>query len=175
MESGLPYSIYRLSTIISHSDGTVTQFNYAHQLMKLLARKIMPVMPGAPDRLLDLICSDWAAHALRRFFFDEFQPGRIWNLCASPEHSLTVAELIELSGGGAPRFISLAEWEELGRTTPDRLLRELIRVLSFTLPHFALDQRFATSHGLALPDLRPLIPGIAAQSRARTESRVRTP
>lgn len=165
MESGLPCSLYRLSTIISASDGVVTQYNYAHQLLRLLERRILPVMPGDPDVRLDLIYSDWAAEALRHAFLASFTPGRIWNLCAGPSHSLTVQELIDGAGGGAPRFIPLDEWEDLGRATPDKLLRELIRVLSFTLPHFALDQRFVTSHGLALPDPRPLIPGIAAQSR----------
>jgi long-chain acyl-CoA synthetase len=176
----LPAAIYRLSSIIGDArTGRVRQFNHVHQLVRLFPRSVVPIMPADPDAPVDLIPEDWAIPALARLVDDGFAAGDIAHLCASPEASLTVRELIDLTARAferhplgrqwhpirVPRFVTVAEWEayaERHRRGSDRLYGELLRVLGQFLPHLGIHQAFANHvaakrlgpGGPALPPIR---------------------
>ena len=177
----IPAVIFRLSTIIAQSaTGRVQQFNYVHQLLKLLPHAhhltMMPCEPRAP---VDLITSDWAVAALAYLFEFGFAAGRVYHVCAGPEVSLTMERLIDLTLDiyadhpafrwwqpiTLPRQVDLATWEEYVRQVlprADVVLRELLRVLGYFAAHLALFQAFENrltleglkGSGLMLPPIR---------------------
>jgi len=176
----LPAAVFRLSAIIGDSrTGRVRQFNYVHQLWRVFPRNVLPVAPAEPSAHIDLIASDWAVSSLAYLFEKHFAPGRIYNLCAGPEASLTVRQLIDLTMEQfeshplarrwlpirTPRLVSLSEFEdfvEQSRRGSNSLLNELLRVLSYFLPHLGLFQAFENRRtrealeagGIRLPPIR---------------------
>ncbi|MBI3697173.1 MAG: SDR family oxidoreductase [Acidobacteria bacterium] len=162
--SELPAAILRLSSIIGDSQsGRVRQFNYVHQLLRLLPRNVLPVAPCEPDAPVDLIPTDWAAAALASLIQEQFVPGRIYQVCAGARAALTVRQMIdwtaELMGPvPLPRLVPLEEYEEYVEKTrrgSDRLLNELLRTLGYFLPHLGLYQAFCvTECGIPLPGIR---------------------
>jgi long-chain acyl-CoA synthetase len=177
----VPVAIFRLSTFIGDSDtGQVRQFNYFHQFMKLFPHVgVLPVFPGDPFAPIDLIPTDWATAGLAHLFEHEFVPGQVYQVCAGPEASLTLEQLMELTlevfanhPAGLrwqpiriPALVSLAayedfvarEWAQAGA-----LSREFMRVLGRFVPHLALYQAFDNQHslegiracGIELPPMR---------------------
>ncbi len=177
----IPVAIFRLSTIIGDSaTGRVWQFNYFHQFMKLFPHVgVLPVFPGDPLAPMDLIPTDWAAASLAHLFEHHFVPGRVYQVCAGPEASLTLEQLMELTREvfathpaglrwqpiRIPEMVSLAAYEEYVARAWARagaLSRELMRVLGHFVPHLALYQAFDNQHslegiracGLELPPMR---------------------
>jgi nucleoside-diphosphate-sugar epimerase len=176
----LPASIYRFSSILADSKtGKVHQFNYTHQLLRLFPRSMLSTAPGIPDAPVDLIASDWAVQALGYLIECGFAPGRIYHLCAGRGASLTVREMIDAALAGfeshaagrrflpirVPELVTLDEYElfvaEVSRGK-DALLKEVVRVLGFFLPHLALEQEFTNANtirdlaeaGTELPPIR---------------------
>jgi nucleoside-diphosphate-sugar epimerase len=181
----LPVAIVRLSSIIGDSrTGRVRQFNHVHQLMKLFPRQhLLPMVPADPAAPVDMVASDWIVGALAWLVDDGFAPGRVFHLCSGP--GFPVAEMIDLTRNlfeshpkaarfrpiRVPRLVSLKEYEEFvgqARRTGHRLLVELTRVLSYFLPHLALNQRF--ENRLTLAHLAPA--GIATPPIRDTYSKV---
>jgi nucleoside-diphosphate-sugar epimerase len=176
----LPAALFRLSSIIGDSEaGRVQQFNYVHQLLKLFPRNVLPVVPGEPAAPVDLIPSDWAVSALAHLFERSFTPGRVYHICAGPEASLTLRQMIDLTVSAfeshalgrrwlpirIPELVSVSHYEafvQSCRSTNDRLLNELLRVLQDFLPHLGLFQAFENTNtaqalaanGLKLPAIR---------------------
>jgi nucleoside-diphosphate-sugar epimerase len=176
----MPSAIYRLSSIVGDSrTGHVQQFNHVHQLMKLFPQNILPVIPADPAAPVDLIATDWALPALAHLFDERFVPGGIAQICAGRDASLTVRELIDLTRRAyerhplgrqwqpirIPDFVPLPEFEayvERHRHGKDRLFGELLRILSYFLPHLGIDQAFdnrltiegLANSGLLLPPIR---------------------
>jgi nucleoside-diphosphate-sugar epimerase len=156
----IPVAIFRLSTVIGDSTtGQVRQFNYFHQLLRVFPRNALPVAPGDPNALVDLIPTDWAISALAYLFEQRFIPTRIYQICAGPEASFPLRELLNLtlelfeSHPAArrwlpirlPELVSLSQYEayvELSRQGSDKLLNELLRVLGYSLPHLGMLQIF---------------------------------
>jgi nucleoside-diphosphate-sugar epimerase len=156
----IPVAIFRLSTVIGDSTtGQVRQFNYFHQLLRVFPRNALPVAPGDPNALVDLIPTDWAIPALAYLFERRFIPTRIYQICAGPEASFPLRELLNLtlelfeSHPAArrwlpirlPELVSLSQYEayvELSRQGSDKLLNELLRVLGYSLPHLGMLQAF---------------------------------
>ena len=172
----IPAAIYRLSSIIGDSRGSVRQFNYFHQLIKMIPRSnIVRAIPGDPAAPVDLIASDWAGAATAYLFEHHFHPGRIYHVCAGPNASLTVKQLVEITfeifqrhprgrrfaGVKAPELVSLEEFERYCatlRTGRDGTVTEMLRLLDQFMPHLALYQAFCnpkTSADLAHADLAP--------------------
>jgi nucleoside-diphosphate-sugar epimerase len=176
----IPAAIFRLSSIIGDSStGRVRQFNYVHKLLRLFPRNLLPVAPGDPKALIDLISLDWAIPALAYLFERNFVAGRVYHLCAGREGSLTIREIIDLTTSAferhpigrswmpirVPEFVSLRQYEafvETRRRQHDKLMNELLRTLGYFLPHLGIVQTFenrdtmsdlATS-GLQLPAVR---------------------
>lgn len=178
----IPAVIYRLSSIIGDAHtGAVRQFNYTHQLLRFLGHNVLPVAPGIPDAPVDLIATDWACDALFRLFIDRFKAGGVFHICAGPDRSLTVEEMIDLARRGfetepvasrwlpirVPKLVSLGEYaalvDEVNRGK-DRLLKETVRVLDFFLPHLGMRQEFQRTNtsaalpGHESPDVREYFP-----------------
>ncbi len=121
----IPAAIYRLSLVIADSpDGRVSQFNYFHHLLRLLPGSRLPMIPGDPQVVVDLITNDWAAAALAHLVDHRFVPGSIRHLCAGPEKSLRLGDAIERTcavveahpsrrGAGpvsVPKLVSIGEY-----------------------------------------------------------------
>ena len=156
----IPAAIFRLSSIIGDSGGAVRQFNYFHQLIKMIPRSnIVRAIPGDPSAPVDLISSDWAGAAANYLFEHSFQPGRIYHVCAGPDASMTVKQLVEItfdvfqnhprgrrfSGVKAPELVSIEEFERYCarlRTGRDGTVTEMLRLLDQFMPHLALYQAF---------------------------------
>lgn len=176
----LPAAIYRLSSIIGDSrTGVVQQFNYVHQVMRLFPQNVLPIAPGHPDAPVDLIATDWAVAALAYLFESAFIPGGIYHICAGPERSLTVREMIGLTVSmfeshpigrkwlpiRVPELVSLPRYEDFVEERSrdgDKLLNELLRILGYFLPHLAMFQAFDNRNvvsalagsGLEFPPIR---------------------
>jgi nucleoside-diphosphate-sugar epimerase len=157
----IPAAIFRLSSIIGDAaTGHVRQFNYIHQLLKLLPYgSILPMIPCEPSAPADIITTDWAEAALAYLFEFGFVPGQAYHVCAGPERSIKIGRLVELSldifashpGGQRsqpitlPRQVDLATWEEYVKQTrpnANSVLGELLRVLNYFAAHLALHQVF---------------------------------
>ncbi len=176
----IPAAIFRLSSVIGDSTtGRVRQFNYVHQLLKLFPRNVLPVAPGDPNALIDLIPTDWAIPALAYLFEWGFVPGKVYHLCAGSERSLTLREMIDLTVSifeghpigrtwapiRVPELVSLSQYQafvETCRREGDKLLNELLRTLGYFLPHLGIFQAFENRNamdalapsGLQLPATR---------------------
>ena len=184
----VPATIYRLSSIIGDSrNGCVQQFNHVHQLMRLFPHNILPVIPADPAAPVDLIATDWAIPALAHLFDARFVAGDIAQICAGRDASLTVRELIDLTGRAyerhplgeqaspirVPDLVPLRAFEayvERHRQTKDRLFGELLRILSYFLPHLGIYQAFDNrmtlqsldDSGLEIPPIREYYERIVA-------------
>jgi len=161
--SRLPSAVFRLSSVAGDSrTGIVRQFNHVHQLVRLLPRRLLPVMPGDPGAPVDVIPTDWTMKALSVLYESAFEPGRVFHLCAGPAASATLKEVLEVAVRGieshdacrrflpvrVPRMINASTFEQfarfLGACNPSA--RELLRVLGCFLPHLALRQVFENTH-----------------------------
>lgn len=91
----LPVSLYRLSTIVGHSEtGEVTGFNAIHHAMRLFYQGLAPMLPGELSTPVDLIPVDFAARALGALVTRAFRPGETYHLAAGRARSCTLDELL---------------------------------------------------------------------------------
>jgi thioester reductase-like protein len=157
----VPAVIVRLSSLIGDSrSGHVHQFNYVHQLMKLLPQNVLPIVPALSSARIDLIPTDWAIPALAHVIETGFRAGSVYQICAGAERSLGVREMIDLTVRAyeshpagrqwlpirVPRLVSVDEFDayvERRRRESDRLMNELLRVLGYFLSHLGVHQAFA--------------------------------
>jgi len=178
--ANIPAAIFRLSSLMGDSlTGAVPQFNHVHRLIRLLPENVLPVAPGQRDAPIDLVASDWAMAALDYLYESAFRPGCFYHICAGPERSLTLREIIDLTIAGyeshangekqlpirVPDLVPLSCYEEfvaLGLKKGDRLFNELVKVLGYFLPHLGIFQafdnrdtvRYLAPSGLQFPSTR---------------------
>ena len=176
----VPAAIFRFSSIIGDSRGRVRQFNYFHQLIKMIPRStVVRAIPGDPAAPVDLISSDWAGAAAACLFEHHFQAGRIYHVCAGPAISMTVADLVQTTFAvfqghprglrfpdlKAPELVNLAEFERYSaklRNGHEGAVSEMLRLLDQFMPHLALYQAFhnprtavdLACHSLQAPSIR---------------------
>lgn len=165
----IPASVYRLSAIFGDAaTGEVRQYNYTHQLLKFLARNMLPVAPVDAAAPVDLIASDWVSAALYEQFMEKYAAGSVAHLCMGPERALSVGRMIELAVEAfekhgrewlpirVPRMVSLEEYRNHVAAVErrgEKLIAEMFRLLETYLPHLALRQEFVpTPVGAAPPD-----------------------
>jgi nucleoside-diphosphate-sugar epimerase len=171
----LPAAIIRFSSIIGDSrTGKVTRFNYVHQLLRLFPRNVLPVAPGHPDVPIDLVSTEWAAAGLKHLVTSAFSPGQVFHLCAGPERSLTVREMMDTTVAQfesnetgrtwlpiqLPRLVSLSEFEVFAaesRSKGDKLLNSLLTALGHFLPHLAVFQLFETGRAAKALESSPVV------------------
>jgi len=158
--SEIPTVIYRLSTIIGESKtGRVRQYNYFHQLLRLFARNVLPIVPGSLSWQTDLIPTEWSIAALAFLFEHRFGAGEVLNVCAGVGNSPRMKEVKETSQElferhpliqkwlpiTEPRFVSLAEYEEYVEKSlrgDDKLLIKILGLLNKFLPQMGINQSF---------------------------------
>lgn len=156
----IPAVIYRLSTIVGDSStGQVRQYNYFHQLLRLFARNVLPVVPGDLSWEMDLIPTDWAIAALAYLIEQRFVPGDVLHVCAGAEASPKMSDIRDTCVPlfeahprlkrwmplRQPRFVPLAEYEayvEETRRTGDALLVRMLHLLNSFMPQMGIEQRF---------------------------------
>jgi nucleoside-diphosphate-sugar epimerase len=172
--NGLPWVIARLSTLVGDSrTGRVAQFNYFHQLLRLVPRNLFPVIPGVPDAPVDVVADDWVAGALLGVLREESPPGSVLHLCAGPSQSLPAWEVVELafelhrrrepkSRATVPSFVSLSEFQTYAaglRTKGEETLWRMSGLLLLCLAHLEVHQPFlngGTTASLARWGVTPL-------------------
>ena len=154
----IPIVMYRLSTIIGDSKtGLVRQYNYFHQLLRLFARNVLPVVPGNLSWQIDLIPTDWSISALAFLFESRFVPGEVLHLCAGASHSPQMSEIKATSQElfekhpliqkwlpiTEPNFVCLSEYEEYVEKSlkgDDNLLIKILGLLNRFLPQMGINQ-----------------------------------
>ena len=96
--SGLPWSVYRLSTIVGDSGtGRVRQWNALHQALALYYRGLAPVIPGRPEAPVDLVPDDFVAAAVHHLFTHS-APGETFHVCSGAGRTLRLDELLDRAG-----------------------------------------------------------------------------
>ena len=139
----------------------------------------MPVAPGHPSWLIDVIPTDWSISVLAFLFEGCFVPGEVLHICAGASGSPNMAEVRKLTMElferhplvqkwlpiKVPEFVSLSAYEEYvqkSMQSGDNLLIELLKVLNQFLPQMGIDQCFDNNQvlqklegsGIMLPDFR---------------------
>ncbi|MGH9631650.1 MAG: SDR family oxidoreductase [Bryobacteraceae bacterium] len=174
----LPAAVFRVSSVIGDSrSGRVRQFNYFHQLIRLIPHNVLPVIPGDPESRADLIASDWLIPALNHVYEKHFQAGAVYNFCSGEAASMSVHEMLSRTyrlfaghrrnGGSIPLMPELVSSGDFDRYAAklngrDGKAAELVRVLSQFMPQLCLRQTFENSRmiravapsGIHLPDIR---------------------
>jgi long-chain acyl-CoA synthetase len=93
----LPFSVYRLSTIFGDSrTGVITKPGAIHQAIRFFYHSFLPMIPGTPETLVDLIASDYAAAVVGHLFLHQFEPGKTLHVCAASE-AMPLGELLNLA------------------------------------------------------------------------------
>ena len=171
----IPAAIYRLSLVIADSvHGNVSQYNYFHHLLRWLPGSPLPMIPGDPGVLVDLVSNDWVAAALAHLFTQRFAPGSVRHLCAGPELSIPLPDAMERicrvveshptnhSGRhiSIPQLVSLGEYNRFLENCPDReiatiadLVGHHVRLLAIRQVHLnTLTAEELKGSGVAPPD-----------------------
>lgn len=93
---GMPWSVYRLSTILGDSrTGAVHSMTAPHQAMKIMYHGLAPMMPGLADYVVDLIPGDFAGDVLARLLLNREGTGLTFHVTSRREKSLTLSDLID--------------------------------------------------------------------------------
>ena len=163
--SDLPWAIARLSTLVGHSQtGHIAQFNYFHQLLRLIPRNPFPVIPGTPGAPVDVVADDWVSESLLKIVQKPPAAGSVLHLCAGPAQSMPAHEVLELafrlhrrdrpgSRATLPSFVSLSEFETFiadARTRGSEKLWRMAELLLLCLPHLEVHQNFLNTGTTAL-------------------------
>ena len=153
----VPWVIARLSTLVGNSrTGHISQFNYFHQLLRLIPNNPFPFIPGTPGAPVDVVADDWVGDALLGILQNAPSPGSVLHLCAGPSESLPANEVLEIafrvhrgnrpnSRSIVPSFVSLSEFEsflaDVRRKGSEKLCR-MAELLLLCLPRLELHQHF---------------------------------
>ena len=172
----IPASIYRIPVLLADcEDGVVSQFGYFHHLLRMLPDSILPVIPGDPDVLADMVPANWAAASLAYVFDFRFTEAAIRHLCAGVQRSMRLDEMIARVSHAIerhpsyprgrsvrfPRLVNIAEYDDFIRNCGDRLLRFIANAVGRHVHIMGMHQGYLTTKaqsdlagsGLALPDM----------------------
>jgi len=172
----IPASIYRIPVLLADSeDGVVSQFGYFHHLLRMLPDSILPVMPGDPDVLVDMVPANWVAASLAYVFDFRFTEGTIRHLCAGVQRSMRLGDMMARASRAIerhpsyprgrsvrfPRLVKIAEYEDFIRNCGDRALRFVASAVGRHVHLMGMHQCYLTARaqsdlagsGLLLPDM----------------------
>lgn len=154
----IPLAVFRLSAVLPETPGRP---NFFRQLIRAARGNPLPVIPGVPEAPVDLIEGRWAALALGFLFDSDFEPGRVRHVCAGPQHSMTVDEVVrttfeivaEHEPVVVPTLVPIEEFEsyvngDAARKEPR--IKRLADWLSTFLPQLGIYQEFDNSRTLPL-------------------------
>jgi thioester reductase-like protein len=160
----LPIAVYRPVTMIGNSrDGVVRQFNYIHHSLRFLYHGLVPVIPAAPNMVVDVIPADWAADVVCFLTLHSFRQGATYHICSDPQNSFSIQEFIDVTCRTlgmspyskrrhvpAPPILTPAEFKmmmeqarQAGRA--ERLL-QLLRPFSYFIEHLSLPKVFEATN-----------------------------
>ena len=156
----IPAAVFRLSSIIGDSQtGAIEQFNYFHQLLRLIPGNPLTLIPGDPGAPVDLIANDWAVAALSELYESSFETGRIFNVCAGSENSMTATQALSLAfkntGETPPELVTTGAFERFTKSNPH--LRRIVSAVEHFLPQLAIRQHFDSDATLMLLDARGIV------------------
>ncbi|HEY1212066.1 MAG TPA: SDR family oxidoreductase [Bryobacteraceae bacterium] len=153
----LPWIIARPSTIVGNSlTGKVSQSNYFHQLLRLVPSSPLPVIPGSPEVLVDIVADNWITDGLLAILNGKPTTHSIFHLCTGPPQSFPAGEIVEMAfclygrqrsspAAKVPRFVTLEEFQTFadvlrrnGQTARSRIADPLL----LYLPHLSVQQPF---------------------------------
>jgi long-chain acyl-CoA synthetase len=148
--ANLQAAIYRLSSVIDRSGND----GHVRKILRLGAwAGQFRFFPGDPRVPLDIISSDWAAHAISALLKEHAEPGCIRHVCAGEHGSVSVGRIMEKvlaayelrTGRARPHvdLVSAAEFKRLQglMTTSGTPSRAFESLMAF-IPHLALMQPF---------------------------------
>lgn len=182
----LPIAVYRTTSLVGDSVmGTVRQFNFFHNAIRLIYHGLVPALPGDPSGHIDLIPVDWAAAVISYLALDNFQPGATYHICAEPPRSFQLQELVEATVDVynhspfskkhhlkplqvLPPGQYQALLDKLHAEGRDGKINQIMQPLNYFVPHLALPKIFGASNlhrdtpaGItAPPDIRNYYPQI---------------
>jgi nucleoside-diphosphate-sugar epimerase len=158
-QDDLPWTIARLSTLVGDSrTGRVAQFNYFHQLLRLVPRNPFPMIPGLAAALVDVVADDWVTDALVAIIQRRTASRCVLHLCAGPAQSVPAQEILELAfalqktRATMPSFVSVAEFQSFAATLRRRgeeTLWRLSELLLLSMPHLEMRQTFLNTRTTA--------------------------
>jgi long-chain acyl-CoA synthetase len=90
---GLPAAIYRPSLIVAPDSGP---YHAAVVVLNLIKKQALPVVPGEPDDLIDMISAHDAANAIITLFAEHFSPGGTYNI-VSGKRAPTLDDVIGIA------------------------------------------------------------------------------
>lgn len=103
--SGVPYVIYRLSTLVGDSrTGFTSHFTTPHQALRVMHLGLASLVPGLADCSVDLIPTDWAAVTIVNHFLNPSPAGQVIHLVAGATRSYSLAQVIDESYGRLGEF-----------------------------------------------------------------------
>ena len=146
-------TIYRPSIIVGDSrTGRTSSFKVLYWPLKVFARGFR-VVPGRAETAVDVVPSDFVVQALAHLRRQPGREGQVYHLCAGPERSATLGELVGLAARffkvRRPIFVEpklfVRARPVIDRFTWGRLRRILIAGRVYT-PYLALNLAFDTQN-----------------------------
>ena len=162
-ESDLPVEIVRLSIVAgSEADGSVRRQGALHHTHYWLWKGLIPMMPGSPDALVDLISTEYAARTVASRALAPLRPKQVTHGCAG-EAAPRLGDLLEhlasvfssrsptwQRGSIAPPMIvdaaTFALFEETVEQSGDLLFRRVCQDSTAFLPGLLHPRRYETAH-----------------------------
>jgi nucleoside-diphosphate-sugar epimerase len=95
MKKTLPINVYRLSTVIGSTTGTVRQFNAVHQALRICYHGLAPFIPASPESRVDFVSEEYVSGALYSLFMKNFIPGKTYHIVAGPDASMPILDLLD--------------------------------------------------------------------------------
>lgn len=93
----LPVNIFRPSIIIGHSQtGITSTFNVLYFPAKLIAKRLLSVLPASPNATLDIVPVDYVANSISLLSNLDTGAGRSFHLTCGLGEEVTMSELLEL-------------------------------------------------------------------------------
>jgi len=179
-DSGIPAVIIRPSIVIGDSrTGQISAFQGLHNILQMLLRGLMPLVPLPATSLIDFVPQDVVARTIAALIAEERRDGEVW-VTAGPQ-ALRAEQVMDVVADTCaelgldrkmPRFVGTDMVDRLIRPVfladglPDRMLRRFDDMLAMTAL-FADAPTFPTSLG-ELPGGPPPV------TRSRSDSALRS-
>ena len=158
--SGLPYCIFRLSTVVGDSrTGYASTFKVMYWPLKMLARGMAWVVPADRNGIVDLVPVDYVCDALEAIAADPCQRGKTFHVAAGPDRCSTIGDMLNLAvkcfGRRSPvvippAFFDLIIWPLYLVVGKKR--RELLKKGRVYRPYFSYAAGFDTAEARARLD-----------------------
>ncbi len=94
--SNLPWSIYRLSTMLGHSQtGETEKIITPHLGIRIIHKGLASLIPGDPNYPIDLVPSDYSIGVLQQLFNSHFEQQKIFHIASGKRNAITLQAFID--------------------------------------------------------------------------------